>query len=135
VVDVLFFADIIMNFRTTFVNPKTNLEVFDERKIALTYVKSKRFWVDLLASIPFEIFVSLYTTQDDGQTAETTRTQIQILGLFKMVRLLRLGRIISFMKVQTSMKVGFKLIQLLFGIILLVHWLGCIWYLLVFDET
>lgn len=134
-VDVLFFADIIMNFRTTFVNPKTNLEVFDERKIALTYVKSKRFWVDLLASIPFEIFVSLYTTQDDGQTAETTRTQIQILGLFKMVRLLRLGRIISFMKVQTSMKVGFKLIQLLFGIILLVHWLGCIWYLLVFDET
>jgi hypothetical protein len=48
-----------------------------------------------------------------------------------MVRLLRLRRIISYMKVQSSMKVGFKLLQLFFGLILLVHWLGCIWYLLI----
>lgn len=51
------------------------------------------------------------------------------------MRLLRLGRIITYMKVQSSMKVGFKLLQLLFGILLLVHWLGCIWYLLVNNDA
>lgn len=56
------------------------------------------------------------------------------MGILKLVRLLRLGRIITYMKVQTSMKVGFKFLQLFFGILLLVHWLGCIWYLLVNDE-
>ena len=48
-----------------------------------------------------------------------------------MVRLLRLGRIINYLMVNASMKVGFKIFQLLFGMLLLVHWLGCIWYLLI----
>lgn len=38
------------------------------------------------------------------------------------------------MKVNASMKVGFKIFQLLFGLLLLVHWLGCIWHLLINTE-
>ena len=129
VIDVLFLTDIVLNFRTTYVNPKTNLEVVSASRIACNYFSSRRFWIDVLASIPFEMFMQLSETP--SAQGDAAGTQIQILGLLKMVRLLRLGRIISYMKVRSGMKVGFKLLQLLSGILLLVHWLGCIWFLLV----
>lgn len=35
------------------------------------------------------------------------------------------------MKVNASLKVGFRLVQLVFGLLLLVHWLTCIWEVLI----
>ncbi len=49
----------------------------------------------------------------------------------KLVRLLRLGRIIRYMKVRQGFKLGMRLIQLLFGMFMLVHWIACIWYLII----
>ena len=54
-----------------------------------------------------------------------------LLGILKLIRLFRLGRIVTFMKVNSSLKIGFKIFQLLFGLLLLVHWLSCIWILLI----
>lgn len=67
VVDVIFILDIILNFRTTYVNPKTNLEIVDPMKVAMNYVNSIRFPVDVFASIPFEAFVSLTSTADSSE--------------------------------------------------------------------
>jgi len=53
------------------------------------------------------------------------------LGLLKLVRLLRLGRIITYMKFKSSLKIGFKMFQLLLFLLLLVHWIGCSWYIMV----
>jgi hypothetical protein len=33
-IDVLFILDIILNFRTTFINPKTNIEISDNKRVA-----------------------------------------------------------------------------------------------------
>ena len=120
-IDVLFFADVLFNFRTTFV--KSGTEVVSGKKIAWNYVMKGRFWVDLLASIPFELIIGLFVDVDQGN--------LQLLGLLKLVRLLRLGRIITYMKFKSSVKFGFKLFQLLFFLLLLVHWIGCSWYMLV----
>ena len=109
VIDVFFAFDILLNFRTTFINPKTNLEVLDPKKISLNYVKSVRFWVDLLASIPFEMFIQIGKSSINEQNILESDSQLQIFGLLKLVRLLRLGRIITYMKVNVQMKVGFKL--------------------------
>ena len=38
------------------------------------------------------------------------------------------------MKVKSSLKIGFKIFQLLFFLLLLVHWIGCIWYMLVYEQ-
>lgn len=54
VIDVFFFLDIILNCRTTFINPKTNIEILDQKRVFITYFKSIRFFVDMLASIPFD---------------------------------------------------------------------------------
>ncbi len=100
-VDVIFFLDVILNFRTTFINPKTGTEVIKAKKITVNYVIKGRFFVDLLASIPFEVIIKWFITVNSDQ--------LQLLGLLKLVRLLRLGRIITYMKFKSSLKVGFKI--------------------------
>lgn len=43
-IDLFFWMDIIVNFRTTFIEHKTSEEVFDSKKIAKQYLKG-RFWI------------------------------------------------------------------------------------------
>ena len=64
IIDFLFLIDIFFNFRTTFVNPKTNIEIANPSRIAKNYVNSVRFPFDILASIPFEMFMTL-TSSDE----------------------------------------------------------------------
>ncbi len=52
-IDFIFFIDIIINFRTTFIHPRTGDEESKPKVIAKNYLKG-RFWIDLLASIPFD---------------------------------------------------------------------------------
>ncbi len=79
-IDVLFFLDVIFNFRTTYINAKTGTEINDWKKIAANYVLRGRFWIDLLASIPFELIIGAFGVIGDSN--------IQLLGLLKLVRLL-----------------------------------------------
>jgi hypothetical protein len=125
-VDFCFFIDIVLNFRTTYINSKTETEVLDPRRITVHYIFFGRFTIDLLASIPFEVVAKLFIKQN-----ESSSTVFKVFGMLKLFRLLRIGRIISFMKLKSSMRVGFKIFQLLFFLLLLVHWIGCIWFLLV----
>ena len=39
-IDFLFFIDIVLNFRTTFFNPRTGIEVSEPRKITNNYIIS-----------------------------------------------------------------------------------------------
>ena len=58
-IDFLFFFDVVINFRTTYVNQKTGLEVTNWLKIAVKYVFFGWFLVDILATIPFDLFINL----------------------------------------------------------------------------
>lgn len=93
-IDVCFAIDIVIAFRTTFINAKTGFEVVEGSKIALNYILTGRFFIDLAASIPFEEVYTLFV-DDKGQESST---ELKLLGLLKLVRLLRLGRIIRYMK-------------------------------------
>ena len=59
IVDCLFMADIIIIFRTSYINTFTGDEVADPRKICKNYLKT-RFWIDLLATIPFDTFAGFF---------------------------------------------------------------------------
>ena len=66
IIDVLFILDIVLNFRTTYINPKTNIEITTPYKVAKNYIHSIRFPVDVLASIPFEAFVQISELNSDA---------------------------------------------------------------------
>ena len=126
-IDVLFFMDVIFNFRTTYMNSKTGLLVTNAKKIAINYALNGRLFIDIIASIPLELILSPAIESENSQT-------LQVLGLVKLVRLLRLGRIITFMKMKQSFKLGLRIFQTLFILILIDHWVACIWFMIVSSQ-
>ena len=61
-VDCIFGTDIILNFRTTFLHSKTGIEIGDFKGVAFGYVKGGRFFIDLAASIPFDLLIETFDT-------------------------------------------------------------------------
>ncbi|XP_073539265.1 voltage-gated inwardly rectifying potassium channel KCNH6 isoform X1 [Phyllobates terribilis] len=115
IVDIMFIVDIIINFRTTYVN--TNDEVVSHpAKIAIHYFKGW-FLIDMVAAIPFDLLI--YRTGSD----ETTT----LIGLLKTARLLRLVRVAR--KLDRYSEYGAAVLFLLMcTFALIAHWLACIWY-------
>ena len=88
VIDAIFYLDIILNFKTVYIDPKNEEFVSDLKKIAINYLQG-RLLIDLLASLPFEIFFSIGEVKMNSHTTN-------LLTLLKLTRLLRLGRMISY---------------------------------------
>jgi len=81
-IDVAFAIDLCTNFCTTYMDEHQHIEINNSKKMAIHYLQGF-FWIDLLATVPFElIFGSVVTS-------------LGWLGALKMVRLLRLGRLVK----------------------------------------
>ncbi|XP_053473012.1 potassium voltage-gated channel subfamily H member 6a isoform X3 [Ictalurus furcatus] len=117
VVDVMFIIDIIINFRTTYVNHNDEV-VSHPGRIAQHYFKGW-FLIDIVAAIPFDLLI-FRSGQDEPQT--TT-----LIGLLKTARLLRLVRVAR--KLDRYSEYGAAVLFLLMcTFALIAHWLACIWY-------
>ena len=57
-----------------------------------------------------------------------------LFGMLKLVRLLRLGRMVTYLSKSKSAKLGAMMIQLFFMLLLLLHWMACVWYILAVTE-
>ena len=68
VIDVIFAIDIFIMFRTSYKDPKRDIMIDDSKKIALNYLKG-RFFIDLLASFPFEFFIKIIDKHFDYSKA------------------------------------------------------------------
>jgi len=84
VVDIMFIIDIIINFRTTYVNSKEEV-ISNARKIAIHYLKGW-FLIDLVAAIPFDLLV-----QNSSNSPEHTTLVINLLKTARLLRLVRVG--------------------------------------------
>lgn len=115
-IDLLFAIDLFIVFRTTYVDTYTGEEVLNGKQIAIKYL-SGRFWIDLLATIPFDS-IGLFAR---GSTTD----QLQLFGILKLIRIARLSRIIAYMNVKEDFKLILKLIKLIFFLMMYLHLLGC----------
>ncbi|KAL6098124.1 kcnh2 [Pungitius sinensis] len=114
IVDIMFIIDILINFRTTYVN--NNDEVVSHPvRIAVHYFKGW-FLIDMVAAIPFDLLIY--------RSGEETTT---LIGLLKTARLLRLVRVAR--KLDRYSEYGAAVLFLLMcTFALIAHWLACIWY-------
>jgi hypothetical protein len=119
-IDVMFLFDILVNFRTTFLNVKTGEEVSNAYLICMEYLKT-RFTIDILATIPFDTIGEMIFSKDQTFI-------LQIFGLLKLVRVLRLSRIITFMNLKSDLKMSLKIFKIIFFLIIYLHCVGCCWY-------
>ncbi|XP_035526817.1 LOW QUALITY PROTEIN: potassium voltage-gated channel subfamily H member 7-like [Morone saxatilis] len=115
IVDIMFIDDIIINFRTTYVNSNDEV-VSQSSRIAVHYFK-EWFLIDMVAAIPFDLLI-----YRSGEEQTTT-----LIGLLKTARLLRLVRVAR--KLDRYSEYGAAVLFLLMcTFALIAHWLACIWY-------
>ncbi|XP_055007381.1 LOW QUALITY PROTEIN: potassium voltage-gated channel subfamily H member 2-like [Boleophthalmus pectinirostris] len=123
IVDIMFIVDIVINFRTTYVNSNDEV-VSQSARIAVHYFKGW-FLIDMVAAIPFDLLI--YRSGEEvargGAEGETTT----LIGLLKTARLLRLVRVAR--KLDRYSEYGAAVLFLLMcTFALIAHWLACIWY-------
>ena len=123
VIDVCFFLDIVLTFRTTYVHPMTGEEIFDLKKIAKHYLKNQ-FFLDLMATIPFEKIAAIFET-----VSTNNRSQYTFISCLKLIRILRLGRLINYLNESDDLKMQLRLIKLCFLLALYIHVSACIWFI------
>ncbi|GFR51323.1 hypothetical protein Agub_g13688 [Astrephomene gubernaculifera] len=120
----LFLLDVLVNFRTAYYNYQGEL-VRDSTAIASNYLKLW-FWIDFFGTIPFDSIVMW--TGALGGTANDSTT-LAALGFLKAPRMLRLGRLLRFLDSYKNAKI-FRIGQLFLTMLLISHWLACVWYMM-----
>ena len=123
IIDLWFIVDVVVNFRTSYIHPKTGNEILHPKTIAKDYLKG-RFWIDFLASAPFDWIGEFILGAENVTT-------LRLFSLFKLVRVLRLNRIITVMKVDDEVKLSLKLMKLVFFLIMYLHWIAWSWHYIV----
>jgi len=103
-IDLFFVIDILINFRTSFIQPTTGDEIFQFKLIMLNYVSAARFWTDVLSIFPFD------QLGFEGSLKEF----VSLLGMFKVVRVTRINQIIANLNVGTELKAVIKVVNLVF---------------------
>lgn len=124
-IDTLFFFDILLNFRTTYFNPRTGEEILDKHMIIRNYLFGQ-FIIDVFSTIPFDLINQAFFMTD-----EQSVQKLQILSMMKIIRILRLSRLINYLNSAEDIKLSLKLAQIIFLILLYIHITGCIWYYII----
>jgi len=124
IVDGLFACDIAASFRTQYADKHGDM-VKDPKMLAKMYM-AHWFWIDFLATIPFETLGELFVPSASSQAGA--------LGLLKTIRLFRLGRLLK--KLDQLAAANFlRIAKLMTGYVLCVHWCACGWFFLAkFEE-
>jgi CRP-like cAMP-binding protein len=121
--DVLFWTDLLLNFCTTYTDLETGEEVKEHKRIAKNYVLHGTFFIDLVACIPF------YVLEDVMPSGFSSGTR-----LTRLLRLTRLTKLLTKMKATQSVKNSIKLVQMIIYLILMRHWISCIWYTVIYID-
>lgn len=112
IIDVFFVFDILITFRTTYIK-SSGKEIVKPIKIAANYIKG-RFILDFLSVFPFTYF--------------SDSPLMALFGLFKVMRITRLNKIIDQLNMKEDQKMMLKLIKLFFFLVLFVHVSACTWF-------
>ncbi|KAF0694782.1 Aste57867_14380 [Aphanomyces stellatus] len=139
-VDLSFLLDMVFNFLTPFMEKDSNQLIDDIGQISAIYLKSW-FVLDFISIIPLDV-ISLIAdpTTDPSTTDPTAPKSTSVTQHLKIIRIIRLFRLIKLVRVLRASRIysrweavlGFKyttvkLAKFLSGVLILAHWLACLW--------
>lgn len=111
VVDFVFIFDIIVSFLTSIINNQ-GVESFDSLEIAIDYVSQFRFYTDVLSSFGASFIIKFLP-------------QLRPFGYIKLLRVFRLGGMISRANIDETTKALLNLSKLIFYLVFYLHLVGC----------
>ena len=122
-IDLVFIFDIILNFRTTYIDPINGEEILDTKLISINYLTELRFYIDVLSTVPLDDFFG------GGNL-------VKFLGVLKILRLSRISNVILNLNTSQRTKAAYKVIYLIFMMFMFIHIMGCLWnYIVQQNET
>jgi hypothetical protein len=129
-VDIIFTADLIINFRMMFYNEQEMKLVKDRKLIAKHYIHSW-FAIDLLSVIPG--YVDWFTVGGD-QAADSAAMKVgeivRLFRLIKMGRMLKASRIVDrWLTMVNITSAGITVVRNTLLAIVSTHWMACLWAL------
>eukprot|EP00937_MAST-01D_sp_MAST-1D-sp2_P002484 g2484.t1 len=122
-VNLLFIADMCMNFAVAYQVRETGQWVVDHKQIAGAYIRSW-FLIDMVSVLPFDLVGFI---MDDPKLKKMKIFKvIRLLRLLKLLRILRASRIFKRWESQMSMAYSVRsLIGFGVAVITLTHWISC----------
>ncbi|XP_068658680.1 potassium channel AKT2 [Aristolochia californica] len=124
IIDLFFIVDIVLTFFVAYIDSRTHILVREPRKIAVRYL-STWFIMDVASSMPFEGLGYLTTGKNKSGLSYT------LLGMLRLWRLRKVKQL--FTRLEKDIRFSYFLIRcirLLVVTLLLVHYAGCLYYLL-----
>jgi CRP-like cAMP-binding protein len=122
-VDIFFFADMLINFRLTYLDKSIGLWVTDHRRIQWRYIRG---WlvIDLVSLLPWDLLVN-----------QKRMKLIKLLKLAKLAKLLRILRTVSVIDlIKKEFGRYWEFAKMFAAMTTWIHWIACMWHLLPFLE-
>lgn len=113
--DAVFFLDVVVQFRTGYL--EQGLMVYNSRKLAGHYLKSKSFILDLFALLPLDLL----------------QVNLGSNPMLRFPRFLKIYRVYNYYYMVESRTVYpnfWRVLNLIHILLILAHWFGCFYYLL-----
>uniref|UniRef100_A0A9I9CHG2 Cyclic nucleotide-binding domain-containing protein n=1 Tax=Cucumis melo TaxID=3656 RepID=A0A9I9CHG2_CUCME len=123
VVDAFFAIDIVLTFFVAYLDKGTYLLVDDHKKIALRYLTSLGFPMDVASTLPFQVIYRIFTGRMHRSEA---------FGFLNLLRFWRLRRVSQlFTRLEKDIRFSYfytRLAKLICVTLLAVHTAGCFYY-------
>lgn len=128
IVDACFVFDCLIHFRVTYYDETDGSLVLDYKLVRQHYLRNW-FSIDFIASFPFEWLAFAIVAQSPLECVEgeSVSQGVRAASLFKVARLLRLGRLLKFFEKLAAAK-AFRVGQMTLSLLMVAHWFACIWY-------
>jgi len=120
-IDFVFLVDLVINSISTYEDENRNV-VMEWKSIIVEYLYGW-FFVDLVSSIPFQLFM------DGGEESEEVQF-VKFFKILKLMRLARLGRMADRIKETCDLKnITLTIFKFLLVLFMSAHWLACMFHL------
>ncbi|OQS06854.1 tetrameric potassium-selective cyclic nucleotide gated channel-like [Thraustotheca clavata] len=140
VVDVFFGIDMLITFRTAFIDEEGHIE-YNATRITTRYLKWW-FWIDFISTFPFGPIADTLapsTSMVNGTLTTTSTSQsyqnlklirfLRLTRLLKLMRLLKLNRTVNTVEnVLDISPAAVSLLKLLVQVCCIAHWSACVFY-------
>lgn len=117
----MFLFDIVLGFRTTYFD-NYGMEVRDPKQIAKAYLGGM-FIIDFLSSIPYR-YVLLVVPLPKS---------VSVFKILKIARISRFAPFVQKLELDEGDKASLKIFQLIITLVLILHCIGCFWFIIVND--
>ena len=121
--DAAYLVDIMVQFRTGYL--EQGIMVHDSRKLAVHYMRSRPFLVDLVSLMPIDWFL-LPLHKSDPDLARWRPA----LRCFRLVKLYRVYAFYYVVESRTVYPNAWRVVNLVHILLVLAHWFGCFYFLL-----